>query len=286
MTDRSTYIGSTEVVALVEPEASPFCSEYSIWCDKAGLVERSEPTERMNVGKYLEKAVLGEWNVRNWRSFEFNRETFFHSEGIGATPDGVDWPKEEGAEVKTVTRERRADWHNGTPRYIWWQAQHEMLCAKLSRVVVIAQFGFEELSHEWIEADPAAHERIISACDTMWKRINGALPPPDADGHRATTNALKKRSVEAKAIELSHDAREWSDELGMLERQIGTLSDEAQSLKNKIRAAMGDASTGVFGDGSGWRVQTINRKETVTKASSYSAMKRIKSKEAVEDELE
>lgn len=281
MIDRNTYIGSTEIVALVEPEASPFTSAYAMFCEKTGLVEREDnPTERMKTGKYLERAILDEWNTRNTRAFAFNTEPIFYADGIGATPDGIDVFANEGAEVKTVSSFARDHWENGTPRYIWWQNQHHMLCAGLSRMVSIAQFGFDSLAHEWIEADVDAHRRIIEACGVFWAQCRGELPPPEADGHDATTNVLKRRKLDAKVIELGAEVRDWSEELKLSEAVAKHHNEVAQTLKNKIRAAMGDANTGVWPDGSGWRIQTVNRKEFVVKASTYTAMKRIKSRDA------
>ncbi len=280
MADRSTYIGSTESVALVEPEASPFCSPMSIFLDKTELAERAEPTERMNAGKYLERAILNEWNKRNGWAFVFNETPHMRDDGIGATPDAVDLLNREGAEVKTVTPEVREHWDNGTPRYIWWQAQHEMLCADLDRIVVIAQFGFQRLAHEWIKRDREAGDRIVKACGEMWKRIRGELPPPEPDAHKATTEALRRRKLEAKVIELGDDVREWSQILATAEKREKENAAVIAEMKNKIRAALGDANTGIWPDGTGWRVQTITRKESVVKASTYTAMKRIKNKDA------
>lgn len=280
MGDRTTYIGSTESGALVEPGISPFCSEYSIFCSKVGLIPERIATERMKAGKYLERAILREWNARNERNFVFNDEPFFYDdkERIGATPDGIEG--REGAEVKTVTRERRADWNNGAPRYVWWQAQHEMLCADLDRIVVIAQFGFDELAHEWIAANIDAQRQIIESCLTMWDRIDGKLPPPDADGSDATTEALKARELIAKAVELPPDVREWTEALARAKAHIKLCKAEEQALENKIRAALGDATTGIFGDGSGWRVQTINVKARSQDAYSYTKLVPFKPKDA------
>lgn len=280
--DRKSYIGSTEVVALVEPDKSPFCSPFSIFLDKCGLSEKEEPSERMKAGKYLEKAILDEWNQRNARDFIFNDFPHFFAEGIGATVDGIE--KLEGAEVKTVTRERRSDWDNGTPRYIWWQAQSEMLCSHLDRVVVIAQFGFDSLAHEWIERDEVACKKIVDACNEMWKRIRGELPPPEADGHPATTRALASRQLNAKVVQLSHDVQKWSDEAKLEAKLASACAAKSQALENKIRAAMGDATTGLFGDGTGYRITTINRKGYKVNPSSYQQMKFIKNKDSVEEQ--
>jgi predicted phage-related endonuclease len=287
MIDRKDYVGSTEIVALVEPDESPFTSAYAMWLEKTGLIERDDsPTERMKTGKYLERAILDEWNMRNKRSFVFNTSPIYIGDGIAATPDGMDTFSSEGAEVKTVTSHRRSDWDNGTPRYIWWQCQHEMLCTGFKRIAVIAQFGFDSLEHEWIVSDRDAHARILGACAEFWKRVRGELPPPEVDGHEATTDALKRRKLDAKVIEFGADIREWAQILALQKAKEKEAKSIAKTMENKIRAALGDATTGVWPDGTGFRILTKNVKEYMVKARTQTELKRIANKDAVEDQDE
>ncbi len=296
MTDRSKSIGASSVAALFG--CSPWQSEFSLWLEKTGLVEQQADTERLRAGNYLEEAILTEWRNRNGFEALWSEKSYLVANDvsrqlkthpfISATPDAIGKIVEDGKEtlvvgdVKTVTRERRADWNDGVPEYYRLQLQQQMLVIGASRAVLIAQFGFDELSHEWIDADPALQEEIVKRCCEFWKRVQGELPPPDPDGSDATTNALRRRKLEAKAIELSSDVRDLSDRLANVERYIKEHEKEAKRLKNLIRAAMGDATTGVWPDGSGWRITTVNRKEAVVRAGSYTTMKRIAPKDAVE----
>lgn len=288
MSDRSKSIGASEVACLFG--CSPWQSEYSLWLLKTGLVEEQASTERMRAGLYLERAILDEWLSRECPLDEVgvplkhNTHSFSHPTYpfITATPDAVAIIGGVGyvGDVKTVDNTRRRDWDDGVPEYYRIQLQTQMAVTGSARAVLIAQFGFSELSHEWIDADQALQDEIVKRCCEFWKRVQGELPPPDPDGSDATTEALKRRRVDAKAIELSPDVRTWTEELEAIERKGRIIGQNARSLKNKIRAALGDASTGVFGDGTGWRIQTITRKEAIVKASTYTKLSRIKAKDA------
>lgn len=287
MTDRNKSIGASEVAALFH--CSPWQSEYGLWLLKTGLVQQQASTDRLRTGQYLERAILDEWNrTSQLDPFEWNGDRFYHGKYgfITATPDGA--IHEDGnivrvCDVKTVTREMRANWNDGIPEYYRLQLQQQMLVTGAKRAVLIAQFGFDELSHEWIDADPALHEEIIKRCCEFWKRVQGELPPPEVDGSDATTNALKRRRrMNAQAINLPDDLQDMARYIDAYEKTAKEHIAKAQEIKNKVRAAMGDATIGLFGDGSGWRITAISKKEYIVKASSYMQMKRFKQKDAVE----
>lgn len=289
MIDRRNSIGASEVAALFG--CNPYQSEYGLWLLKTGLAPEQEDTERLRAGRYLERAVLAEWQQRNPEIIlAWNNETRAHASYpfITATPDAIGIPVGDSVDVvgdvKTVTRERRADWKWDLPTYYQLQLQQQMLVTGALRGVIIAQFGFDELGHAWIDRDAEIQEEIIKRCVTFWKRVQGELPPPEVDAHPATTAALKRRNVQAKAIELSSDVRDWSDRLANVERYIKQNEAEAQDLRNKIRAAMGDASMGLFIDGSGWAIRQQPESEFTVKKKAHTVMRRIKNRDAVEGE--
>ncbi len=278
--------GASEVGALFD--CHPFQSEYGLWALKCGLTQPQEDTERLNAGRFLEPAILAEFNLKNRRSFRHNTTPIVFSSEISATPDGIEL-EDDGAlvaDVKTVMPFMIEKWKDGTPEYIKLQLQQQMMCAAANRGVTIAMFGFSDPRHEWIEADKELQKQIVERWATFWKRVRGELPAPDVDGHRATAAALGAVKTNASVIELGPEVYEWSSELATLEAKAKATKPREAELKNKIRAALGTNSTGVFGDGSGWRVSIVNRKESVTKASSYSTMKRIKGKDALEEDFE
>ena len=296
MTDRKMSVGASEVAALFG--CSPWQSEYGLWLLKTGLAEEQPDTERLRAGRYLEKAILEEWKSRHAYSYEGGSHGLFWNTNnirhkahafISATPDAVGFDHDgDGNErkivgdVKTVTAQRRQDWHDGVPEYYRLQLQQQMLVTGASRAVLIAQFGFDELASEWINADASLQEEIVKRVSTFWRRVQGELPPPEADGHDATTDALRRRKLQAKAIVFGDDVREWTQILTAAEKREKENTAVIAEMKNKIRAALGDADTGVWADGTGWRVQTITRKESVTRASTYTALKRIKNKDAID----
>ena len=304
---RNDSVGASSVAALFG--CSPWQSEFSLFAKTVGLAPEQEDTGRLSSGRYLEQAILAEWkkrydigngpddNYATWMAW--NDKSVAHKaypfitatpDAIGAQPRWVDGATVDGVsdiivvDVKTVTRERRADWNDGVPDYYRLQSQQQQLVCGAQRGLIIAQFGFEELAHEWIDADEKIQDQICSRIITFWKRVQGELPPPEADGHRATTEALARREVTAKAIELGPDIRALSDDLAGIERLQREFAAEQQRLRNKIRSAMGDASVGVFPDSSGWKIRQQVASEFMVKKKAHTVMARINSKEAVGDE--
>lgn len=287
--DRSKSIGASEVSALFG--CSPWQSEYGLWLLKTGLVEQQADTERLRTGRYLEEAILAEWVRRNAASEEVlfvNHNTHQFTSGahsfITATPDGVGRLKDDTpfvVDVKTVEPMRRADWDNGVPEYYLWQLRQQMYVTGTNRALLIAQFGFHDRPrHEWLEASPALQDELVKRCSKFWKRVEGALPPPDADGHPATTAALQRRKLDAKAINLGDEVANWTRALSIVETDLKRAKEAVAEYKNKIRAAMGDASVGIFGDGTGWRISPRAATEFVTKKKAHTVMTRIKNKDA------
>lgn len=286
---RRESVGASEIGALFG--CSPFQSEYSLWALKTGLIQEQEDNERLRAGRFLEEAILNEFNRINKMEITYNAKTYTHDRHpLSATPDGIwrlDEPKYEAmkygivADVKTVGPHMHEKWENGTPEYIKLQIQQQMLVLGAQRGLTIAMFGFSDPRHEWIERDESIHAEIIKRIETFWKRVTGELPPPEVDGHRATTAALKKRVALSKSIQFDEGIREYAQIMAEHSEKIKVSKQIVDEMENRIIAAMGNAEVGLFADGTGFNIKTIQRKAYEVKANSYQQLKRIKNKEAL-----
>lgn len=279
--DRTKSGGASEVAALFG--CHPFISYYSLLCDKTGLSEPRADTERLNAGRFLEPSILQELNRITGSEFAHNTRMTSFTPRITATPDGI-WHRMPIAvcDIKTVLPFMSDHWKDGTPEYIKWQLRQQMLCVNAESAMTGAMFGFSSPRHEWFERNKEDDDKIIAAWNEFWEIVDGKRPWPEPDGHRATTAVLAQQKPQASVIELGSEVQEWSDELAMLEAKAKAIEPRQQELKNMIRVALKGNSVGMFSNGNGWRVSIIKRKESVTKASTYTAMRRIKGKEAIE----
>lgn len=271
-------VGASEIAALFG--CSPWESEYSMWCRHVGLYEKQEDTERLRVGRFLEKAILEEWCGRMGIVATHNTTSFTHqtNEWIRATPDGIG----DGlvVDVKTVEPMRRGDWAGGVPEYYRLQLQQQMLVRGVDRAFLVALFGFGELAHEEVQADFALQAEIVSRIDTFRQRVEGTLPPPPVDGHKATTAALMGQKHVEGIVSLSPEARAWSDRYIVLAAQRKAIEAEQREISNKIRAALSGNTKGTFADGTGWQIINVKESTSVRKASTQ--LRRITNKQAEE----
>ncbi len=294
MNDRSKSIGASEVSALFGE--SPWVSEYSLFQLKTGLAEPQEESTRLAMGKILERPILEYWAAREGFSVSHNTvsaahpaqryltatpDAFVCEPGAGAEEDGA------GGEVKTVRGSQRREWLDGVPSWYFLQAQAQMLVWNLARTHLICCFDFDEISHTVIEADPETQAEILRRVDIFHKRVKGELPPPDVDAHPATMAALMQTKRDAeKSIAFDDTIAALDAELTTMTKRKTSLEKDIRGAKAKILKAMGDATRGVFSDGSSYRVSLVNVKAQTKAAYTYQKLTRLKGDDAVEEDDE
>lgn len=131
---RLANIGGSEVGALFG--LSPFCTLYSLWHEKAGLVPATveELNEKARWGKLLEPLIAGE--IGRTLGWKLERSKTYHQHetviGAGCTLDFDVVDHEWGpgiCETKAVFEyaDYKRDWSDGrAPPHIELQAQHQM----------------------------------------------------------------------------------------------------------------------------------------------------------------
>lgn len=296
-TDRSNSVGASEVAALFpERGGSPYKSEYGLWGLKTGLVkDDEEKTERQRMGLDLERPVLELWARRENRVVEHNQRSiaWVGNPRVTATPDAFVMALlgghgiERGAEivavadVKTVQPWARKEWQrDGIPFHYWAQLQHQMLCADVPRAFLVCIFGVDCIEAQEVEADTEFQREISVRVETFWGRVEGRLPPPPVDDHASTRAALlaKKRGV--IQIALDNNVLELHESLLAAKKDRTAADKRAKLIEAQILASLGDATSGAFTDGSGYRVLTVERKAFEVKASSSKQLKFYKSEES------
>ena len=123
-------------------------------------------------------------------------------------------------------------------------------------------------------------QRIIAAGDEFWKQVVTKTPPEldDTDDTYKLLGEMNPAQVVGKVIPFSEDAHQWAAELEVLKDASKDNEDRTTHLKNLLRAELGDAEMGVFGDGSGYTYKQQFRKESVSKASTSRPLKAFDAK--------
>lgn len=290
--ERAKTIGASEVAALFG--VHPYTSLYDLWVRKSGIevIAETVHSERQQIGLDLERPLLEIWAKREGLNVSHNSMSISRGglPGLSATPDGYVYenklpPRQciATVDIKTVRPHERANWRdNGIPEYYAWQLEQQMLVANVDHGYLVALFGVDEIAATRVEANPERQKQIIEATAVFWESVRTQTPPA-IDDHKATTDALMRQQREEKSVVLVGDAVDWDAELRSIQSRALALSKEERALKNKILAAMGGAQIGLFADGSGYRVQTVQRKPYEVKAGSYQKFTRFKGGDAVED---
>lgn len=258
---RRPYIGASDTPAIMG--CDDFRSRLEVYADKLGRIDRPAG-EAAIVGLELEPVLLWWFSRRLGRRLK--RNTSLHASNrypwMACTPDAFD---EHGVpyQVKVTSR---AGWGvDQLPDYVWWQVQHEqvVLGADESHVVALtyAPWGGGLLPRELhIPADAAAHRRVIEATQEFWELLI-AETPPDPDGSTSSAAALAALhpSDDGSTIDLSGDAERITKRLRRLDRAHARIRAEREKLRQKIKAALGDAREGRLPDGSRWVLSTSSR---------------------------
>lgn len=264
---RRAGIGGSDVAGILG--LSPWASPWSIWADKVGLIELdTESTPAQEFGTRAEP-MLKLW---------FEDETGLIVRGTQAeytdpqrpwmrvTLDGEAWPpgwsEEPDARMLGVveykaTSEPPSAWADGPPVHYQCQASWAMAITGARRVwfgVLHIAFGRPAFRVYLFERDDEDITTIVEACDRFWHDHVLTGIPPAADGTRATTDAIAAvyTAPTEDTVETDDDLAAWIDLLHDAERVIEANSQVVDEAKNRIRAALGDATVltrGVDGKG-------------------------------------
>lgn len=278
MEDRSNTMGASDMAALFG--LHPYTSEYMLWAQKCGLEYAQPETEQMRLSKEIEPMMLQIWAKRNGLHVTHNRQSRTRPglNRISATTDAHVWQDERHqqlnavADAKLIQPHMRALWLAGLPEWYVIQLQTQMLVENVDTAYLVPLFGFGELTHSIVKADPEMQAEIIRRNDIFWKRVDGELEPPAMDEHEATTKALLLQPRSHKLVELDSQAMDDSDCIAAWSAEMKRLDAQITGAKNRILNKIGDADGGAFVDGSGYCVITVGGKKPYKKLQRYKSI--------------
>jgi putative phage-type endonuclease len=168
------------------------------------------------------------------------------------------------------------------PDYWQVQAQQQMLCADLrfASFAILGGFRRRYLVND-IPRNKAFCEILVETIDRFmvavqegsWARWGG-----DIDGSRATTEAIRRLYPHESGTvrELPAQALDWYAKLTAIQEQLTTLGALEAELKNRFRAAIGEATYGRLPDGSGFSLKTTKGSTYTVTKDAYRTLRRIK----------
>jgi putative phage-type endonuclease len=241
--DRSTYLGSTDIAAIVG--LNPFASAIDVWQEKVNKIETIE-NDRMVYGLLLEDAICAAYVHETGRTL-FRRNELAVAPYIRFHPDRL-------VRGESGLFDAKATWQRGGGKYgepgtdeVPPHVRIQMVCYLGATGRQWADVGLlrrPPLSIYRVAADAQLYEWLIAEAHRFWREhvLTGLPPAPDAS--ESYRQYLREQHPVAEAIELIATPEQalLVDELASA-RAEQTRADEHYSLvQNRLIAAIGDAS--------------------------------------------
>lgn len=288
--ERRRFVGASESAALLG--VSPFTTAYTLWHEKAGLIEPDnlDDDERVQAGRFLEPAIA-RWAEQKWGwPLKYVPDYWQHPTvaGMGASPDysdgngapveikTADWlvfRDEWGAEGDTIT---------DAPTHYLVQVQHQLACKPDAPHgwLVVCVAG-NRLYRMKIDRHPGVIARLEQVITDFWASIEAGTPPaPDFGSDAATIGKLHSRG-NGEFLDLSSHNRlpeicaEYRD--GKEQEKAG--KKRADAALAEIRHLIGEASGAIGPDG--WTIKATDIAPSEVPATTRKGYRRwtIKQKE-------
>lgn len=286
LAERRTLLTASDVPAALG--LSPWKSPFELWAEKTGNIDPEDIGDRDAVkwGLRLEKPVAEGYaedsgrTVTMWEPYKLVRSSI--CDWLGATPDATQYdakdPEEGALQIKTTSAFKKADWAEEPPIYYQVQLQTELLVTGMPWGTLAALIGGQQLV--WFDAEK--NDRFLDAMlpklEAFWELVKTGTPPP-VDGSEATARILAKLYATDNGQEVFlHDPElvQAATDLAGAKEKIKELEALETAAKNKLVAAIGEASFAVLADGRKFSHKQQTRKEYVCKASTFRVLRSVK----------
>jgi putative phage-type endonuclease len=264
---RESGVGASESPTITG--LSPYGSTVKIYGQKLGLLDADDETEVMRWGKKLEPLILDEYFDETGRKVLTTGVLLQSIEHpfLIATPDGEQEAEDHDGPgiVQVKNTGRVADWKEGPPLDVWAQMQHEMAVCGHAWGTAVALLDRGQL--RWADVrrdDDYIEQTLIPRCSEFWRFVTERLPIPPhwIDARDETVEAILKMFPERAAGVTVELPGEFFDIHQRLREAVGEqeLAEAAvETLKNRIRLAIGEASFGRLADGTTYSYKTHTR---------------------------
>jgi putative phage-type endonuclease len=253
--ERCKGIGGSDAAAVLG--LSRYKSALAVYLDKIGEGEEIEMSEKMAWGLKLEKLILEEYGIRTGLPVQHNSIQAItvnsEHEWFICTLDGTATHPDKGSGViqcKAVDKYMRHEWEDQVPEEYLIQLHHEIGVTGFKWGALAVLIGGNEFRYFGFDRDEELITLIRNREEEFWKENVLKRIPPDPTG--ASLDILSKmyREDSGKSITLRDDSIGKAI-LSFLstKEQIERFTKEKEDAEAVIKAAMQDASQGIYMDG-------------------------------------
>lgn len=285
---RRNGIGGSDAAAILG--LNPWKSPLALYNEKIGLLESDslDDKEYVEWGTILEPVIAEKYQKVTGRRLLYpgpyviqRNDQYPH---MLATVDrfiaGDEIDQAIGVlEIKTTGAYSEKNWDIEPPEHYQIQLQHSLVVTGFTMGAFALLIGGQKFIHLDVQKNEAFCALLIEKEQEFWHRLETGNPP-EADGSDSTKEAIRRLYPRdsGETIALPAEAREWALSLEDVKEKIGELEGMKGLYENKIKMAIGEASSGVFADGSGFSFKLQQRKEFVSKATEFRVLRAFKPK--------
>ena len=243
---RHKYVGGSDAAAIVG--LNPFASAYSLWAEKTDRVPPFEGNLTTEVGTYLEDFVAKKFEEETGKKVRRENHSILNDQypWAIANVDRVVVGEDAGLEIKTTSELNTKSFKNGEyPSQYYAQCVHYIAMTGKQRWYLAVLIGNKEFKWFTIERDEGEIAALMAAEEEFWKHVKDNTPP-EADGHKSTTETIKTVFAQSNDEEVNlfgyEDCLKQYIALGKQIKELKTLQDE---MANKVKSFMGNAGKGM-----------------------------------------
>lgn len=281
--ERRTGIGGSDAAAVIG--VNPWKSRMELWAEKTGLVDQPDlsDNEAIEFGLKLEGIVLDTLAERTGRQVERwpQHQVVRHPEHewMLCTPDAFQEDPKRGrgiVQAKTTSAFQRRAWDGDEPPLHYHvQIQHEMEVTGCTWGTLCCLIGGQRFAWFDVERNDTFIDRLIEQERRFWELVQSETPPqPDGTASCAAVLAKLYPEETGESIALPPEAADWDARWLEIQDEIKRLNDEKTELKNKLKAAIGNASIGALSDGTVWIYRTVERRGYTVQPKRYRDLRR------------
>lgn len=274
-------------------------SQFSIACDKLGLVQRDpEECERFECGHALQAGILQLASRRiGVPVYDPGAFTIYRSADFPWLAASLDGACERGdygfttVEAKNVDAFLAKDWRDDDepPLKFQVQCQHQMAVMGTKHSFLVGLIGGNKVKLRHVARnDRFIEQTLVPESQKFWALIEAAREAiaagespvlPEVDGSEATARILaelhRNFGKDGSEVMLSPEVAEWVAIFEKAKEQAKFAEEAITEAKNHIVAAIGPATFGLLPNGTAYSYKQQSRAEYVCKASTFRVLRRM-----------
>lgn len=258
---RKGSIGGSEAAVILG--LNQYCSPYTLWAEKKGLLDQRQDNEAMRIGRDLENYVAIRFKEATGKKVRRRNAMFLHDkyDFISANIDREVVGEKAGLECKTTNIFSKADFEGGeVPLYYYCQCMHYMAVMgyeKMYLAVLVLGKAFY-----WFEIPRNEKEinSLVSAEKEWWEKYITGDNIPEVDGTDNTGNTINSIYPQSEGYSVSNTGlKNAAENYIQLKSRIKELEKSLAEYEQEIKAFMGEAEICNMGD---FTAEWKNRRRT------------------------